>query len=108
MRKDAFGIKIYDYLGSLSSVGHTEQVQNNIKDGITKKVNDRKFQWILVCPLEGPYDVFVDWEFFFYVHGFVENKFIQFKTNSIPVCTNDQATISGEDNTIFNIYLKKG
>ena len=38
----------------------------------------------------------------------VENKFIQFKTNSIPVCTNDQATISGEDNTIFNIYLKKG
>ena len=37
----------------------------------------------------------------------VENKFIQFKTNSIPVCTNDQATISGEDNTIFNIYLKK-
>ena len=39
---------------------------------------------------------------------FVENKFIQFKTNSIPVCTNDQATISGEDNTIFNIYLKKG
>ena len=24
----------------------------------------------LVSPLEGPYDVFVDWEFFFYVHGF--------------------------------------
>ena len=42
-----------------------------------------------------------------YVQIHVENKFIQFKTNSIPVCTNDQATISGEDNTIFNIYLKK-
>ena len=24
----------------------------------------------LVCPLADQYDVFVDWEFFFYVHGF--------------------------------------
>ena len=38
----------------------------------------------------------------------VENKFIQFNTNTDLVCTNDQTIISGEDNTIFNIYLKKG
>ena len=38
---------------------------------------------------------------------FLENKFIQFNTNTDLVCTNDQTIISGEDNTIFNIYLKK-